>query len=104
MKRDTCEIRVKVLAHWLIEEFIGEAISAAPHPRFVVALLIADTRRPHVVDRTDVSFTTHEVAFFAVGSITKVFAESDIVGKEYRLTVEQREIDGKRSYGIGVIG
>lgn len=100
MKRDTCTVQAKVLNHWIIQDFRGEAIVASPKPRFVVALLIADTKMPFQVSGSAVGFTTHRVAFFAVGSITKVFAETDVVGKEYRLAIEQREIDGRLSYGV----
>jgi len=105
MKRETCTLEVKVLAHWLIQRYTGDAILAAADPRFVVALLIANTKSQFSVDNsTSVSFTTHRVGFFAIGSITKVFAESDIDGKEYRMLLEEREIDGKKSYSLSVTG
>ena len=102
MKRETSIIEAKVLNHWIIQKFAGDAILAAIAPRYVVALLIANTKTPFQVEGTEVTFMTHRVAFFAVDSIVKVFAESDVIGKEYRLTVEQREIDGKKTYWIGV--
>jgi hypothetical protein len=103
MKLATCVIEVKVLAHWLIQRFAGEAILAAADPRFVVALLVAKTQTPFSVEGTHVTFATHRVAFFAISSIVKVFAESDVIGKRYRLSVTQREIDGTKSYSIGVV-
>jgi hypothetical protein len=102
MKRETCIVQAKVLNHWIIQKFAGDAIVASPQPRFVVALLLTGTKMPFQVESTNVTFTTHRVAFFAISSIVKVFAETDVVGKEYRLAIEQREIDGKISYGIGV--
>jgi hypothetical protein len=103
MKIETCVIEVKVLAYWLIQRYAGEAILAAADPKFVVALLIANTQAPFSVEETNVTFATHRVAFFAISSIVKVFAESDVVGKRFRLTVTQREIDGKKSYSIAVV-
>jgi hypothetical protein len=102
MKRDTSVVEIKVLNHWIIQKFAGEAILADVKPRYVVALLIANTKTPFQLEGTDVAFMTHRVAFFAVGSIVKVFAESDVIGKEYRLMIEQREIDGKKIYWLGV--
>jgi hypothetical protein len=32
-----------------------------------------------------------------------VFADSDVVGKDYRLSVEQRKIDGKTVYFVAVV-
>lgn len=104
MKRQSCIIEVKVLAHWLIQRFEGEAILASVNPRFVVAVLIANTRTPFSVEGTGITFATHKIAFFAINSITKVFAESDVIGKEYRLTLEQQEIDGKKSYSLEIVG
>jgi hypothetical protein len=103
MENNTCIIDVKVLAHWLIQRFSGEAILAAVKPRFVVALLIANTKSAFPVDSPNVTFTTHRVAFFAIDSITKLFAESDVLGKEYRLMVQQLEVEGKKSYSIRVV-
>jgi hypothetical protein len=100
MKRRRCIVRATVLNHWTLHKFKGEAMLAAPQPKFVVALLLADTRMPFQAD--DVAFTTHRVAFFAIGSIVKVFAETDVVGKEYRLAIERLTIDGKSSYVIGI--
>ena len=106
MGEKTCmlEIKVKVLAHWLIQRFSGEAVLAAVNPRFVVALLIANTSEPFLVDCADVSFKTHKVVFFAIDSIAKVFAESDVLGKDYRLMVQQLDIEGKKRYVISVVG
>jgi len=104
MNRQSCIIEAKVLTHWLIQRFEGEAILASAKPRFVVALLIVKTRTPFSVEGTDITFATHKVAFFAIDSITKVFAESDVIGKEYRLRLEQQEIDGKKSYWLQVVG
>lgn len=100
MERDTCVIEVKVLAHWLIQKFAGEALLASVNPRFVVAAVIANTKSPFAVEGTRVSFPTQRIAFFAIDSITKVFAESDVVGKEYRLDVQQLVIDGRKSYTL----
>lgn len=104
IKRETCVLDVKVLAHCLIQKFSGEAIVAAAHPRFVVTVLIANTKSPYIVPGTQVTLATYRVAFFAIGSITKVFAESDIIGKEYRLMVSQEELAGRRTYSIGLAG
>jgi hypothetical protein len=104
MERYRGVIEAKVLASWLIQRFAGEAMLAAVSPRFVVALLIANTKSPFAVEGTQVTLATQRVAFFAIDSITKVFAESDVVGKDYRLNVEQLEIDGKRSYTLTVVG
>ena len=99
----TGTIQVKVLAHWLIQKFAGEAILAAANPRFVVALLIANTKMPFTIDGTNLTFATQRVAFFAIDSIVKVFAESDVVGNDYKLSVEQQTIGGKQAYFIEVV-
>jgi hypothetical protein len=104
MGTKTCTIEVKVLSHWLIQKYSGDAILAAANPRFVVAVLIANTKALFPIEGTGVELTTHRVAFFAVDSLTKVFAESDIVGKEYRLNVQQLDIGGKRSFLLNVVG
>jgi hypothetical protein len=52
------------------------------------------------IDESGVSITTHRVSFFAIGSITRVFGESDVIGNKYRLTIEQQENDGQKSYSI----
>lgn len=104
MENETCMIEVKVLAHWLLQRFSGEAVLAAAKPRFVVALLIANTKTPFSIGPTAVTFATHRMAFFAIDSITKVFAESDVLGKDYRLRVQQMEIAGKKIYSISAVG
>lgn len=100
MQTNTCTIDVKVLVHWPIQRFAGEAILAAVQPRFVVALLIANTKAPFACSQ--VTLNAHSVAFFAIDSITKVFEESEVLGKSYRMTIEQSDIDGKKAYTIRV--
>jgi hypothetical protein len=104
MKTERCVLEVKVLNHWLIQRFSGQAILAAVKPRFVVALLAAGSAGPFAVADSGVTLTAHRVVFLAVGSIVKVFAETDVIGKDYRLTVEQHEEDGKKSYTVAVEG
>lgn len=102
MARKTCVIEVNVLAHWLIQRFSGEAVLAAADPRYVVALLIKDTKAPFAVKDTEVTFSAHRVAFFAIGSITRVFGDGDVVGKDFRLAVTQEEVNGKTIYAISL--
>jgi hypothetical protein len=99
----TGTIEVKVIAQSLIQRFAGEAILAATNPRFVVALLIANSKMPFTIEGTNVTFATHRVAFVAIDSPTKVFLETDVVGKEYKLSVQQQTIGGKQAYYMEVI-
>jgi len=98
-----CIINVRVLAHWLIQRFEGEAILASADPRYVVGLLLEDSKAPYSPIKSKVELTTYRVAFFAIGSITKVFLDSDIIGKEYKLRVDQTEIDGRKTYSLGAV-
>ena len=104
MESEVCVLQVKVLAHWTIQKFSGEAVLADADPRFVVALLIADTKAPFLVEETGVTFASQRVAFFAIHSITKVFAESDVLGKDYRLQVRQMNIAGRKVFSINAVG
>lgn len=97
MEDRNCTVTVKVLNHWLIQRFDGEAMVASASPRFVVALLILDTKSAFLVPQSEVQLSTHRVAFFAIDSLAKVFAETNIVGNQYRLSVRELSIgDSKR--------
>jgi len=100
-KRERCVIEGRVLCYSIVQKFSGEAIRAAIKPRFVVTILIVDTKEQFSVRDTGVTFTTHRVALFAIDSIVKVFGETDVIGKDYRLAIERREIDGDVSFWIG---
>jgi hypothetical protein len=104
MNRKSCIIEVKVLAHWLIQKYSGPAVLAAIQPRFVVALEIKGTKALYAVPDSEVAFNAHQVAFFAVSSITKTFANSDVLGKEFRLRVDEEEIAGTTTFTIGIAG
>jgi hypothetical protein len=98
MEDKVCTIDVQVLAHWLIQRFDGEALLAAAQPRFVVAVTLSNTKAGFPIADTGVELTTYRVVFFAIDSVTKVFSESDVVGKRYRLEVRQLNIDGNRRF------
>lgn len=106
MKNETqeCIIQAKVLGYWLIQKFSGEAILAAVQPRFVVAVMIGETKGALDVANSGVTIVTHKLAFFAISSITKVFAESDVIGKAYNLQVQQQEVNGQKTYSLAVVG
>src|SRR2546426_11228894 len=80
-------IDVKVLAYWMIQEFSGQAVLAGIMPRFVVCLLIKNTQEKWKLSGPDGSLATHRVGFFATESITKGFAESDVLGQEVALNL-----------------
>lgn len=89
----TCKLRVQVLSAVLIERFSGEALWAGVRPRYVVAVLLLDTKSHYQPHDSDFELTTHRMAFFAIDSVTKVFKESDVVGKEYSLDVRSEVFD-----------
>jgi hypothetical protein len=101
---DVTTVNVRVIAHWIIQRFSGEALVASPKPRYVVALLIEGTKAPYRPIGTDVTFSTHRVAFFAIESIVRVFAESDVLGKDYRMEIQQIAVGDSKRYIIHVIG
>ena len=86
-------LRVRVLSAILIEKFSGEALWAGVRPRYVVALLLLDTKSAYKPQESDFELTTHRMAFFAIDSIVKVFVESDIVGKEFTLNIQSQILD-----------
>jgi hypothetical protein len=102
MPESSATINVRVLAHWMIQRFSGPAIMAAVTPRFVVCVLIADTKEQWQLPGTDMSFAAHRVAFFAIDSITKVFAESDVIGRDFSLRIARISLDGKTVYTLGI--
>ena len=103
MEGKTCTIDVNVLSHWLIQKFRGEAILAAADPRFVVAVLLLNTKSAFPIPGSEVELSTHRMAFFAIDSLVKVFAESDVIGKSYRMNVQALEIAGKRRFILSVL-
>jgi hypothetical protein len=86
----------------MIQKFAGRALLAGLRPRFIVALQIEGTETPFQPEGARLSFATHRLALFAIDSITRVFADSDVIGKEYTLTVEQQIVDGKTTFWLGV--
>ena len=102
MQIETCTLDVKVLVHWTIQRFSGEVIVAAVQPRFVVALQIVNSQAPFAVEGSGVTLTAHKIVFFAIDSLTRVFEETDILGKTYRMVVEQSQINGKNAYTLRV--
>ncbi|MGO8902368.1 MAG: hypothetical protein ACLQU5_29065 [Isosphaeraceae bacterium] len=101
--KNTCVVKVKVFAVWMIEDYKGEAILAAVRPRFVVAVLLDGFRRKHTVENSDVAFTVNTLAVFAIESVVRVFKESEVVGKVYDLRIEVEQIQGKPRYFLRVV-
>lgn len=93
----SCLVTVRVLGHWLIQRFEGEAMLASANPRFVVAVLILDSKSAFLVPQSEVRLSTHRVAFFAIDSLAKVFADTNVVGNLYRLRIQELDLgDSKR--------
>ncbi len=86
-------LRVRVLSAVLIERFSGEALWAGVRPRYVVALLLLDTKSVYKPQGSDFELTTHRIAFLAIDSITRVFVDSDVVGKEFALNIRSEIFD-----------
>lgn len=102
MNTKSVKFRAKVMSHWTVERFSGEAILAGVDPKFVVALLMPDSRSNSDIKNSGVKISTQAVAFFLVDSIIKTFGDSDVNGKEYDLSIIAREIDGELHFWIGV--
>jgi hypothetical protein len=103
MARDFCEVKVKVIAIFKMTEFEGQAILAHRDPKFVIALLLKDSKMIYEANNSKVNFLVHQVAFFAIHSVTQLFMESKVVGEVYKLRIETEIIDGTRKYWLSLI-
>jgi len=93
MTRQVHELTVEVLTVYNIHQFQGEAILTHRDPNFVVALLLKGSKHSYTAKDSDVSFYVHDVAFFAIHSIIKLFLEPDIVGNTYKLSFQEEIIN-----------
>ena len=103
MSVESCEVDVKVLSVVQLTQFEGEAILAHSDPKFVVALLLKDSKSLLTVQDSAVSFAVHWVAFFAIHSVARLFIESSVVGRSYRLHIETETIRGRKKYALRVV-
>jgi hypothetical protein len=96
MARESCEVKVKVLAVSRFREFRGTAMVAGINPKFVISLILDE----HSYQPADSSVTlpVHTVATFAIDSVVRLFIESDIVGRECTLRIDTEVINGIKRY------
>ena len=96
------EVKAKVLAIIPIKDFDGEAILASADPHYVIVFMIDNTKHQYLSSDGKVSFTTYNVAFFAIHSVAKLFIESDIVGKSYNINIQSYIEGGVKRYSINI--
>jgi hypothetical protein len=96
------KIRVKVLSVASILDFRGDAYVAGVRPRFVVSLILEGGNGVFRDEPSDVEFTTHTTAVFAIDSVTKLFADKDVVGRTFDLYIRSEVIAGVRRFFLSL--
>jgi|SRR6266851_7150084 len=102
MSQNSGEISVKVISVVPLTAFEGEAIRADPDPRHVVAFTLGNSKQNYSIHGTDVEFPSHQVAFFAIHSVTQLFraTDSEIIGQNYRLRISMETVGVTRRYQL----
>jgi hypothetical protein len=103
MPKSAGDISVRVVSVLPLVRFEGEAIRADLDPRYVVALMLDKSKQNHAIQGSDVIFPVHEVAFFAIHSVTQLFMSSEVVGESFRLRIEMDTVAGTRRYRLQLI-
>jgi hypothetical protein len=101
MGTSSCELPIRVLSVRRITEFEGEAVLTHSDPKFVVDVLIEDSKSSFC-HPSGVVLTVHSVVTLAIHSVWKLFleGESDIAGERYTLKIDMTEEEGTRRYSV----
>jgi hypothetical protein len=103
MAKSVAEISAKVVSVLPLVNFEGEAILTHFDPRYVVALKLNESRHDYKIHGTDVVLPAHDVAFFAIHSVTQLFMTSDVVGESFRIHIEVDTVEGSKRYSLRLV-